>query len=228
MGGIVKMKIFIDSANLTEIEEALKRGFPRGITTNPSILAKEPKGDFKRHIEKIIGLLRKYQYDIPLSVEVFTHEANAMIEQGEDFVKSFDYPNINVKVPVGWDGLRAIYELRKRDIKINCTCCMSYNQAIMATLAGANFVSLFYGRIRDVGTDAFLIVQKVRQTLKEWNSPTEIIVGSIRHICDVNEAAQAGADIITVPPKFFPQLVSHPKTDEAVNQFLNDFKNWLS
>lgn len=222
------MKIFIDSANLNEIEEALKRGFPRGITTNPSILAKEPKTDFKRHIEKIIGLLVKYKYEIPLSVEVFTDNADEMVRQGIDFVKSFDYPHVNVKIPVGWEGLKAIRELRSRDIKVNCTCCMSYNQAIMASLAGANFVSLFYGRIRDVGSDAFDVVQKVRDTFREWNSLSEIIVGSIRHICDINEAAQAGADIITVPPKFFEQMVSHPKTDEAVHQFLTDFERWLS
>ncbi|MBI4224447.1 MAG: fructose-6-phosphate aldolase [Deltaproteobacteria bacterium] len=222
------MKIFIDSANLQDIEEALQRGFPRGITTNPSILAKEPKGDFKRHIEKIVGLLRKYKYDIPLSVEVFTNDPEEMVRQGEDFVKSFDYPNINVKIPVGWEGLRAIHALKKRGIKINCTCCMSYNQSIMASLAGADFVSLFYGRIRDIGYDAFSVVQKVRATLKEWNSPTQMIVGSIRHICDINEAAQAGADIITVPPQFFRPMTAHPKTDEAVSQFLSDFKNWLS
>lgn len=222
------MKIFIDSANPAEIEEALKRGFPRGITTNPSILAKEPKSDFKRHIEKIIGLLVKYKYEIPLSVEVFTNDPQEMVRQGIDFVKSFDYPHVNVKIPVGWGGLLAIRELRSRGIKVNCTCCMSYNQAIMASLAGANFVSLFYGRIRDVGYDAFSVVQQVRETFREWNSPSEIIVGSIRHICDINEAAQAGADIITVPPKFFEQMVSHPKTDEAVHQFLTDFERWLS
>lgn len=222
------MKIFIDSANLKDIEEALKRGFPRGITTNPSILSKEPKGDFKQHIGKIIGLLVKYKYEIPLSVEVFTKDPEAMVKQGEDFVKSFDYPHINVKIPIGWEGLKAIHELRKRNIKVNCTCCMSYNQAIMAALAGANFVSLFYGRIRDVGYDASTIVQKVRETFRQWNQPSEIIVGSIRHICDINEAAQAGADIITVPPKFYEQMVSHPKTDEVVNQFLTDFKHWMS
>lgn len=226
--GEYAMKIFIDSANLAEIEEALQRGFPRGITTNPSILAKEPKGDFKRHIEKIIGLLVKYKYEIPLSVEVFTNDATEMVRQGEDFVKSFDYPHINVKVPVGWEGLKAIHELRQKNIKVNCTCCMSYNQAIMAALAGANFVSLFYGRIRDIGYDAFSVVKQVRQTLREWNYPSEIIVGSIRHICDINEACQAGADIVTVTPKFFKQMVSHPKTDEAVDQFLTDFKEWLS
>jgi len=222
------MKIFIDSANLVDIEEALKRGFPKGITTNPSILAKEPKGDFKGHIEKIIGLLRKYKYEIPLSVEVFTNDADEMIKQGEDFVKSFDYPHINIKIPIGWDGLKAIHALRQKEIKINCTCCMSYNQAIMAALAGANYVSLFYGRIRDVGYDAFSVVQQVRDTFREWNSSSEIIVGSIRHICDINEATQAGADIVTVPPQFYKQLVSHPKTDEAVNQFLTDFKRWIS
>lgn len=222
------MKIFIDSANLQEIEESLKRGFPRGITTNPSILAKEPKGDFKKHIEKIVGLLRKYHYEIPLSVEVFTKDAGEMVKQGEDFVKSFDYPNVNVKIPVGWDGLKAIHELKQRGIKVNCTCCMSYNQAILAALAGADFVSLFYGRIRDVGYDASSVVRQVHATFKEWHSPSEIIVGSIRHICDVNEALQAGADIVTVPPKFYQQMVSHPKTEEAVSQFLTDFKNWLS
>lgn len=222
------MKIFVDSANLDEIEIALQRGFPRGITTNPSILAKEPKGDFKKHIEKIIALLRKYKYEIPLSVEVFTRTAEEMVNQGEDFVRSFDYPHINVKIPIGWSGLLAIHELRKKNIKINCTCCMSYNQAIMAALAGANFVSLFYGRIRDIGYDAFSVTKQVRETFRERNVSSEIIVGSIRHICDVNEALQAGADIVTVPPKFFQQMVSHPKTDEAVDQFLNDFKNWIS
>lgn len=222
------MKIFIDSANLKEIEESLKRGFPRGITTNPSILAKEPKGDFKGHIQKIIGLIREYKYEIPLSVEVFTNDPEEMVRQGEDFFKSFDYPHLNVKVPIGWSGLKAIRELRLRGIKVNCTCCMSYNQAVMAAMAGANFVSLFYGRIRDVGYDAFAIVKQVHETFRQWNCPSEIIVGSIRHICDINEALQAGADIVTVPPKFYEQMVSHPKTDEAVHQFLTDFKHWLS
>jgi transaldolase len=104
---------------------------------------------------------------------------------------------------------------------------MSFNQAVMAARAGANFVSIFYGRIRDIGYDAASIVRVTHQVFKEWNVPTEIIVGSIRHIHDVNEALQAGADIVTVPPKFFRQMVSHPKTDEAVHQFVTDFQNWL-
>ena len=103
---------------------------------------------------------------------------------------------------------------------------MSYNQAIMAARAGANFVSLFFGRIKDTGYDAASVVRQVHATFREWNVPSEIIVGSIRHIADVNEAMAAGADIVTVPPKFFPQLCAHPKTDEAVAQFVNDFRRW--
>jgi transaldolase len=104
---------------------------------------------------------------------------------------------------------------------------MSYNQSVMAAAAGANYVSLFYGRIRDIGYDAASVVRQVRQTLRESGSGCEIIVGSIRHIADINEALQAGADIVTVPPKFFRQMVSHPKTDEAVTQFITDFQKWL-
>ncbi len=222
------MKIFVDSANLNEIEEALQRGFPAGITTNPSILSREEKGDFREQIKKIIGLVEKYGYDIPLSVEVFSTKPEDMIAQAEDFVRHFgSYRNLNVKVPIGWDELAVIRELRRRSVKVNCTCCMSYNQAIMAARAGANYVSLFYGRIRDIGYDAHTVIRQVRTTFREWNFPCEIIVGSIRHIMDVSEALQAGADIVTVPPKFFRQMTQHPKTDEAVQQFVTDFRNWL-
>jgi len=223
------VKIFVDSANLEEIEEALVRGFPRGITTNPSILSKEKKGDFKAHIRKIIDLIQKHKYDIPLSVEVFTSDPKEMVAQADQFVKEFGhYKNLNIKVPVGWNELAVIRELRQRGIRVNCTCCMSFNQAILAALAGANYVSLFVGRIRDTGYEAFSIVEQVHRVFKEWSYPCEIIIGSIRHIHDVNDAMRAGADIVTVPPKFFPQMTTHPKTDEAVNQFITDFKAWLS
>ena len=222
------MKIFIDSANVVEIEEALARGFPAGITTNPSILSKEQKGDFREHIKKIIDLVQRYGYDIPLSVEVFSTKPEEMIAQAEDFVRHFGhYKQLAVKVPIGWDELAVIRELRRRGIRVNCTCCMSFNQAVMAARAGAQYVSLFYGRIRDIGYDAAAIVRQVHAVFREWNVPSEIIVGSIRHIHDINEALQAGADIVTVPPKFFRQMVAHPKTDEAVHQFVTDFAKWL-
>jgi transaldolase len=222
------MKQFVDTANLEELEQCLRRGFPSGVTTNPSILSKEKRCDFRAHINEMIRLIQRHGYDLPLSVEVFSADPEEMIAQAEDFLSHFGhYPNLYIKVPVGWEELRVIHELRRRGIKVNCTCCMSFNQAIMAAQAGANYVSLFWGRIRDIGYDAGSVVREVRQTFREWQAPTEIIVGSIRHIADINEAIKAGADIITVPPKFFPLMCGHPKTDEAVQQFVTDFRNWL-
>src|SRR5260370_39172321 len=118
------MKIFVDWANLAEIEEALQRGFPAGITTNPSILSKEEKGDFREHIKKIIRLIEKYGYDIPLSVEVFSTKPEEMVAQAEDFVRHFGaYRNLNVKVPIGWDELAVIRALRPRGLQGHCPCC---------------------------------------------------------------------------------------------------------
>ena len=221
------MKLFVDTANLDELEQCLRRGFPCGVTTNPSILSKEQRRDFRVHVNDLIRLLQKYGCDIPLSVEVFTADPDEMVGQAEEFVGHFGhYPNLNVKVPVGWNELAVIAELRRRGIEVNCTCCMSYNQAVMAARAGANFVSLFWGRIRDIGYDAGSVVRQVSETFRSWGSSSEIIVGSIRHIADINEAVQAGAHILTVPPKFFPQMCAHPKTDEAVHQFVTEFQKW--
>ena len=218
----------MDTASLADIEAALERGFLSGVTTNPSILSKEERTDFKEHIGKIIDLFHRYEYEIPLSVEVFTADPKEMVGQADDFVSSFEYPNLVVKVPIGWDELGVIRSLRQRGVKVNCTCCMSYNQALMAASAGANYVSLFYNRIRDLGYDARSVVEQVARTFQANDVSSEIIVGSIRHIYDVNEAFQAGADIVTIPPQYLPQLTRHPKTDEAVNQFLTDFQNWLA
>ncbi len=221
------MKLFVDTANLAELEECLRRGFPSGVTTNPAILSKEDRRDFREHINDMIGLLQRYDYRIPLSVEVFTLDPVEMLAQAEDFLQQFGhYPHVNIKVPIGWNELAVIAELARRGVEVNCTCCMSYNQALMAARAGAKYVSLFWGRIRDIGYDAGSVVRQVAQTFRGWQSPAEIIVGSIRHIADINEAVQAGADILTVPPKFFPQMCGHPKTDEAVQQFVAEFRKW--
>ena len=223
------MKMFVDTANLEEIEETLKRGFPAGITTNPSILAKEKKRDWHEMIRDIIKLCRQYKYDIPLSVEVFTTDADEMIRQAEDMVQAFgDYPNINIKVPIGYDELAVIHQLRQRNIKVNCTACMSYNQALMAARAGATFVSVFYGRVRDMGYDPVPMIKSVCDTFRYWQSDAQVIVGSIRHMQDINESFQAGADIVTIPPKFFEPMTRHPKTDEIIDQFMTDFTAWNS
>lgn len=223
------MKLFLDSANLDEIAASLDRGFISGITTNPSILSKEERREFVDHINDIIALLRNRGESIPLSVEVFSAEPTEMLHQVWRFLELFgDYPQLYIKVPIGWDELTVIHEVVRAGGKVNCTCCMSFNQAIMAADAGASFVSLFWGRIRDTGYDASSVVRQVHATFREWQSPAQIIVGSIRQMVDVNEAIQAGADIVTVPFKFFPQMCAHPKTDEAVEQFVRDFAAWTA
>jgi transaldolase len=221
------VKLFIDSANLSEIDESLKRGFARGVTTNPSILSKEERREFSSHIRDIIALLRQHKMIIPLSVEVFTTEAREMLAQVERFLADFgDYEQLYIKVPIGWEELRVIHEIKMMGGRVNCTCCMSFNQAIMAANAGAEFVSIFWGRIRDTGYDAASVVRQVHTVFQERDCQSEIIVGSIRQMIDINEAICAGADIVTVPPKFFPAMCAHPKTDEAVQQFIRDFQSW--
>lgn len=223
------MKIFIDSANLSDIEAALSRGFASGLTTNPSILAKEEKRDYRDHIREIIGLVEKWGRPLPLSVEVFTTDPDEMIRQSEAFIGEFgDYPGLTIKVPIGWDELRVISSLTEKGVNVNVTCGMSFNQAVLALNAGARYVSLFWGRIRDTGYDASRIVADVRKVMDQGNSSAEIIVGSIRQLMDVNEAMLAGAHIVTVPPQFFPQMSRHPKTDEVVDQFVTEFSEWMS
>jgi transaldolase len=221
------MKLFVDSANLDDLRQALARGFVAGVTTNPSILAREQGVDFADHLHAIVELLRAHGGDLPLSVEVFVEDPAEMLDQALKFVALFDYPGLSVKVPVGWAELGVIAELRRRDIAVNCTCCMTFSQAYMAALAGARYVSLFWGRIRDIGGDPHAVVEQTARAFRAGGIRSEIIVGSIRHFQDVDAALLAGADIVTVPPQFFPQMVQHPKTTEAVQQFLADARAWL-
>jgi transaldolase len=224
-----QMKIFVDSANLSDIELALERGIASGITTNPSILAKEERRDYREHVRDLIRLVEKWGMPIPVSVEVFTTDPDEMVRQAEDFLAEFgEYDGLTIKVPIGWDELRVIRALRERSVDVNATCGMSFNQAVLALNAGARYVSLFWGRIRDTGYDASRIVSDLRGVMDSSGSSAEIIVGSIRHLMDVNEAMLAGAHIVTVPPKFFPQMAHHPKTDEVVKQFVTEFAEWMS
>ena len=249
------MKIFIDTANIHDINEALKRGFIRGITTNPSLLAKEEKGSYARHIKTIIEVIKSHYPiggGIHLSVEVFSQNYEEILRQADEF-KSWGYPRLSVKVQIGWQELMAVRELSRLGFSVNCTCCMSVAQAVMAAAAGAKYVSLFVGRIRDSlpnpqnnkfakeaaaafesgaldrdDTDPFKVIRATRKILDESYPGVEIIAGSIRSVTDIKNSALAGAHIVTVPPKFFPQMIQHFKTDEVVNQFLTDFQNWMS
>jgi transaldolase len=245
------MKLFLDTANLKDIEEALDLGIIEGITTNPSLFAKEPKSDYIEHLAKIVALANKYGGRFSLSVEVFSDEPADMIAQAEQFVKALGYKELAVKVHVSYRGtsrLNVVRELAQRRIAVNCTACMTPMQAMMAAAAGAKYVSLFYNRIRDGKMDGFAAERKqlldggvieqtdfdpdqtVRETraLLENYPGAEIIAGSIRTVLDVKHAGLAGAHIVTAGPKILKKALEHYKTDEAVGQFLSDFAKWLA
>lgn len=243
------MKIFVDTADLQEIEESLKRGFVRGITTNPSLIAKQEGGDFEGHVKKIVTLINRYEPKTDLSVEVFSRDPEEILKQAVTFNHAFSCANLSIKIQVGWEELEAIHRLRELGFRVNCTCCMTVTQALMAAAAGARYVSLFVGRIRDGGSQSifaeqrqalderdalsredhnpFTVIQATHKLLERDYPETEIIAGSMRSVTDVKNSALAGAHIVTVPPKFFPDMISHFKTDEVVAQFFADFKAWV-
>ena len=205
------MKLFLDTANLEDIDQALDLGIIEGITTNPSLFAKEPKSDYIEHLKKIVALAQRYGGTFSLSVEVFSDEPAEMLTQAAQFVKELNYPPLAVKVHVSHRGkshLNVVRELSKRGIAVNCTACMTPLQAMMAAAAGAKFVSLFYNRIRDAKTDSFEaerrqllagkfieesdfdpnnVVRETRSLLSHYPN-AEIIVGSIRTALDVKHA----------------------------------------
>jgi transaldolase len=222
------LKIFLDSANLQDVENALSRGFISGITTNPSLLAKEPKANFYEHIKKIVKLIEADGRGLPLSVEVFATKPDEMIAQAQDIVEKISYPQLNIKVPIGWDELKVIYALTKLGIKVNCTCIFTEEQCVLAASSGASYVSIFHCRLKDIGGDPVRVIENTRQIFDQAGHNAEIIVGSIRMQTDVLEAHLAGGHIVTVGAKVIEQMSAHPATDKSVQGFLKDFQGWMS
>ncbi len=240
------MKLFVDTANLRDIADALEIGVS-GITTNPSLLAKEPKGNYIEHIKKIVKLAERHA-NISLSIEVFSNEPEEMLRQAEEFNDKLNYKHLAVKIPVsyrGKDNLAVIRELVRRGITVNCTACMAPLQAALAARAGSHFVSLFYNRIRDAGNENeekekairegsveeldFNPENVVRETklLLQGLPEAEIIIGSIRTPLDIKKAFLAGAHIVTASYKIIQNSLQHFKTDDAVDKFLKDFSSWM-
>jgi transaldolase len=214
------VRLFVDSANLADIEDALRTGAISGVTTNPSILAKEGVADRMRRYQKIVGLLEGQS----LSVELVGTDPERMIFEAYDLAIALKYPNLAIKVPMRWSWLQVVRELRDHEVQTNVTACMTYAQAIVGAMVGATYVSMFWNRIRDGGEQPADIVRAVRTTFDAHVCNTQIIVGSIRSTQDVTDAIMAGADIVTVPPQFLAPLCEHPKTDEVISQFLRDAK----
>ncbi len=221
------MKLFADTANIKEIEQLLESGVIQGITTNPSLLAKEPKADFFGHIQKICNLCIAYGLEIPVSVEVFATEPNKMIAQAIEITKKVKYSNLNIKIPVGFNELKVIHTLNKHNIKVNCTCCFSDTQLQLAALSGAKYVSLFYNRLKDVGGDPEESLRRVRKFIDTNNLDCEIIAGSIRNPYDLSDCWNAGSHIVTAGFGVIKKATSHVKTDESIEGFLKDFEAWI-
>ncbi len=211
------MKLFIDTANLDEIREVNSWGVLDGVTTNPSLIAKEGR-DFKTVVAEIAELV-----DGPISAEVVSEDYEGMLKEARELSKI--HKNIIIKVPMTKDGLKAVNILAKEEIKTNVTLIFSANQALLAARAGASYVSPFIGRLDDIGNEGIDIVKDVAEIFYIYGMETEIISASIRHPIHVLESAKAGADIATIPYKIFNQMLNHPLTDSGIEQFLKDWES---
>ncbi len=212
----VLMRFFIDTANVEEIKKANRMGFIAGVTTNPSLVAKEGR-DFNEVIQEITSIV-----DGPISGEVVSLEADGMIEEGRVIAKI--HPNMVVKIPMTGEGLAAVKVLTEEGIKTNVTLVFSAAQALLAARAGATYVSPFLGRLDDIGDDGLVLIRDIAQIFEIHGIPTEIISASVRHPIHVIECAKAGADIATVPYKVFEQMLKHPLTDSGIDKFLADWE----
>jgi len=210
------LKFFIDTANIEAIREAAALGILDGVTTNPSLVAKEGR-DFKETINEICAIV-----DGPISAEVIATEHNAMVEEAR--VLAAMHPNIVVKVPMTREGLKACVILAKEGIKVNMTLVFSASQALMCAKAGAAYVSPFIGRLDDISSYGMDLVADIVEIFDNYAYNTEVLVASIRHPMHVIEAAKLGADVVTIPPKVIDQLFKHPLTDIGLEKFLADWE----
>jgi transaldolase len=210
------MKFFADTADIGEIRELSDMGLLDGVTTNPSLVAKTGR-DFKDIIREICAIVEG-----PVSAEVTALEADGMLVEGRRLAELA--PNVAVKVPMTWDGLKACRALSQAGTKVNVTLCFNANQALLAAKAGAAFISPFIGRLDDASEDGMEVIEEIRQIYDNYDFETEILAASIRSVNHVKFAALAGADVATVPPAVLKALVKHPLTDKGIELFTADWK----
>lgn len=211
------MKLFIDSANLDHIKEMADLGILKGVTTNPTLMAKEGK-DVNETLLAIANMV-----DGPISGEVISTEALKMVEEGEKIAKL--HPNMIVKIPMTEDGIKATKLLTEKGIKTNVTLVFSLNQALLAAQAGATFISPFVGRLDDMGTDGIGLIEQIRDMIDVYGFDSEIISASIRHPFHIEQSIQAGAHIATVPYDVLKKAFKHPLTDKGLAAFLKDYQD---
>jgi len=209
------MELFLDTANVDEIRDAYALGVISGVTTNPSLIAREGR-DFVQVVREIASLV-----DGPISAEAVSTEAPAMIAEARELAAI--HPNIVVKIPMTGEGMKAVKKLSAEGIKTNVTLVFSANQALLAALAGASYVSPFVGRLDDIGQNGMELVEDIMEIYTNYDFDTRVIAASIRHPLHVTMAARAGADIATVPYKVLMQMLKHPLTDLGIEKFLADW-----
>jgi transaldolase len=210
------MKIFLDTANLASIKTYNDMGLLDGITTNPSLLAKEG-GDPQKTMEEIVRIVKG-----DVSLEVVSTDYSGMVEEASRLKKYGT--NVVIKVPMTADGLKACKTLSQQGVSVNVTLVFSANQAVLAAKAGAKYVSPFIGRLDDVGQDGMALIAEIKQIFSNYNFKTQILVASIRHPMHVVEAGKIGADVVTLPPDVLGKMLKHPLTDIGLKNFLADWE----
>lgn len=210
------MKFFIDTANINEIKEAAALGILDGVTTNPSLVAKEGK-DFRKLLDEILAVVNG-----PVSAEVISTDYDGILKEAHELAKI--HHNIVIKVPLIKEGLKAVRTLSLENIKTNVTLCFSPSQALLAAKAGATYISPFVGRLDDISHDGMELISQIVQIYKNYNYKTQVLVASIRHPLHLVEAALMGADVCTMPFSVIDKLFYHPLTDLGLEKFLSDWK----
>jgi transaldolase len=211
------MKIFLDTANIKSIRHYSEMGMVDGITTNPTLLAKESE-DPEEIMKEIVNIVQG-----PVSLEVISTETNQILEEA-NILKRYG-SNVVIKVPMIPDGLKAVKKLKEEGIETNVTLVFSANQALLAAKAGASYVSPFIGRLDDIGNDGISLIRDIYQIFKNYQYNTKILVASIRHPIHVIESAKAGADVVTLPPDILGKMFLHPLTDKGLKMFISDWEN---
>lgn len=210
------MKIFIDTASIEEIKEAAKLGILDGVTTNPSLVAREGR-DFRKLLDEILEIV-----DGPVSAEVISTDYDGIIKEGRELAAIHD--NIVVKVPLIREGLKAVKTFSEEGIKTNVTLCFSSSQAILAAKAGATYISPFVGRLDDISTNGMELINQIVTIYRNYDYKTEVLVASVRHPLHFVEAALIGADVCTIPFAVIDKLFDHPLTDIGLAKFLADWE----